>query len=118
MNPIVIAWIILAAVGLWIATLNGQEAIRDYQALGGKLNGRRTIAIGNLRREIVRGMIQFDFVVIGCLALLEIRSAAVPGLMLASAGMVMNSYLDRRDRIYLLRYGLQARDEQGRFTVE
>jgi hypothetical protein len=118
MSPIVIAWIALAIVGLWVSHLNGLEAIRDYQALGGKLNGRRTIAIGNLRREIVRGMIQLDFIIIGVLAIMEVRAVAVPGLFLASAGMVLNSYLDRRDRIYLLRYGLQARDESGRFVKD
>jgi hypothetical protein len=114
----VYAWILLALIGLWTSHLNGLEAIRDYQALGGKLNGRRTIAVGNLRREVVRGMIHLDFLIIGVLAVMGTSYAVVPGLILGSAGMVLNSWLDRRDRLYLLRYGLQARDDHGRFVSE
>jgi hypothetical protein len=118
MNYIVLAWCALALVGIWFAHVNGIESIRDFQALGGKTNGRRTIAVGNLRREVVRGLIQIDFFVIGVLALFEIRGVVVPGLFVASAGMVLNSYLDRRDRIYLTKNGLQARDAEGRFVKE
>jgi hypothetical protein len=32
--------------------------------------------------------------------------------------MALNSYLDRHDRLYLTANGIQARDEQGRFTSE
>jgi glycerol uptake facilitator-like aquaporin len=119
-----IVWLALAAAGIVLATLNGLEALRDFQSLNGKTNGRRTIAVGNLRREVVRGMIHTAFFLIGLLA------AATPArpsdgfpviavvLVLASAGMVVNSYLDRRDRLYLLQNGLQPRDSQGRFTSE
>ena len=115
-SPIVIAWIVIAETGLYLAYLNGAESLADYQALGGSLNGRRTIAVGNMRREIVRGLIAFDFIAIGALVLVGARGVAAPGLILASAGMVLNSYLDRRDRMYLLKYGIQARDELGRFV--
>jgi hypothetical protein len=114
----VYAWIALALVGVWMSHLNGLEAIRDYQALGGKTNGRRTIAVGNLRREIVRGMIHLDFLIIGVLSVMGTSYAVVPGLILGSAGMVLNSYLDRRDRIYLMRFGMQPRDDQGRYIKE
>jgi hypothetical protein len=113
-------WLALAASGIWLARLNGLEALKDYQALGGHVNGRRTIAVGNIRREIVRGLIQVDFVILGLLALLDVLSGVVfvSGLLLASVGMQVNSYLDRRDRLYLTANGIQARDEQGRFTSE
>ena len=113
-------WLALATFGLYLAHLNGTEAIRDYQALGGKTNGRRTIAIGSVRREVVRGLIQADFIILGALALLNVHAPIVfiSGLFLASAGMNLNSYLDRRDRLYLTRYGLQPRDEAGRFVKE
>lgn len=117
-------WLALAVGGIVLAALNATEAQRDFQALGGKQNGRRTIAVGNLRREMVRGMIHVSYLLVGLLA------AATPGrpaegfpviavvLVLASAGMTVNSYLDRRDRVYLLNYGLQPRDDQGRFTKD
>jgi hypothetical protein len=105
-------------LGIYLAHRNGIEALRDFQALGGKANGRRVIAIGNLRREIVRGLIQLDFIVIGLLVLLEIRGVAAPGLILGAAGLVLNSYLDRRDRIYLNEFGMQPRDEHGRFSSQ
>lgn len=117
-------WIALAAFGVWLAALNGLEALRDFQALGGKTNGRRTIAVGNLRREVVRGLIHFAYLLIG------IAAASIPShptdefptiavvLILAAAGMTLNSYLDRRDRVYLLLYGLQPRDEAGRFVSD
>src|SRR5690606_14212528 len=62
---VVYLWIALALLGLYASHLNGIEAIRDFQAVESKTNGRRTIAVGNLRREVVRGLIQFDFLIIG-----------------------------------------------------
>lgn len=119
MTVLVIAvWMGLAVIGLYFAWINGRESLADYHALGGKQNGRRTIAVGNLRREIVRGLISFDFLILGVLALLEVRGVVVPGLILASAGMALNSWLDRRDRLYLMENGMQSRDDQGRFTKE
>jgi hypothetical protein len=113
-------WLALAASGIWLAHRNGTEAMRDFQALGGNTNGRRTIAVGNIRREIVRGLIQVDFLILGVLGLLNILGGVVfvAGLLLASVGMQLNSFLDRRDRQYLTTYGLQARDDHGRFTKE
>lgn len=119
-----LVWIALAGFGLWIALLNGYEALQDFHALGGRTNGRRTIAVGNLRREIVRSLIHLSYLLIGVIA------AAIPStptedfptiavvLILAAGGMTLNSYLDRRDRMYLLEYGLQPRDEHGRFIKE
>ena len=117
-----IAWTLFAATGLWLAYLNGMESYQDWQALGGKQNGRRTIAIGNLRREIVRGLINLAWLCIGLVALAapdrpQVHPVAVV-LVLTSAGMALNSYLDRRDRRYLMLFGLQPRDEQGRFTSD
>lgn len=120
MNLPVYIWIALAVSGIWLARVNALEALRDYQALGGSRNGRRTIAVGNIRREVVRGLIQVDFLILGVLALLDVLSSVVfvSGLLLASVGMQVNSYLDRRDRTYLTANGLQPRDDQGRFTKE
>ena len=117
MSPIEIAWTVLALIGMWLAYVNGSEANRDLRALGGKQNGRRTIAIGNLRREALRGLVQVDFLILGLMAVFNILVGPVfvSGLLLASVAMNVNSYLDRRDRLYLLEHGMQARDDQGRF---
>ena len=114
----VYVWIGLALLGLYLAYRNGRESLSDYHALGGKVNGRRTIAVGNMRREIVRGLIAFDFLTLGILVLLGVRGVVVPGLILSSAGMCLNSWLDRRDRLYLLQNGMQSRDDAGRFVKE
>lgn len=123
MTVIEVAWTLLALVGIWLAYLNGIESYRDLESLGGRQNGRRTIAVGNFRREVVRGLIQIAWLLIGLVALVTPnRTDAVSPLalllVLTSAGMTLNSWMDRRDRVYLMRYGLQPRDEAGRFTSE
>lgn len=118
MTVIEIVWTILALTGFYFAGLNAREALEDYQALGGKQNGRRTIALNTLRREAVRMLIALDFLAIGVMALFDVTPGGVIalGLLLASAGHSLNSYLDRRERLYLLEFGLQPRDSHGRFT--
>lgn len=116
-----LAWTLIALDSLRLAYLNGLESYRDFHALGGKTNGRRTIAVGNLRREIVRGLIAVAWVAIGVAALLAPGGGFSPiavVLVMTAAGMNLNSRLDRRDRLYLLRYGLQPRDGSGKFTSE
>lgn len=118
MTVLELTWTVLAALGLRLAYLNGIESYRDFQALGGHTNGRRTIAVGNLRREIVRGLIHVAWLAIGVSALLsqdQEFSAGAVVLVLTSAGMDLNSWLDRRDRLYLLEHGMAARDDKGRF---
>ena len=121
MTVLELTWTILAILGLRLAYLNGIESYRDFQALEGRTNGRRTIAVGNIRREIVRGLIHVAWLAIGITALLapdrEFSPAAVV-LVVTAAGMDLNSWLDRRDRLYLTSHGLQPRDEHGRFTRE
>lgn len=118
MTLVEIVWILIAAVGVRFAFLNAREALNDYQAVGGKQNGRRTIALNTIRREAVRLLIGLDFLTIGVLALLDTvgGGAIALGLLLASAGHTLNSYLDRRERMYLLEFGLTPRDSKGRFT--
>jgi hypothetical protein len=112
----VLLWMGVAEVGAYFAYLNGMESLSDLHAIEGRTNGRRTIAVGNLRREVVRGLIAINFITIGLMVLLGYTAVAVPGLILGSAGMALNSYLDRRDRIYLLQHGLQPRDAEGKFV--
>ena len=125
-STVELLWLITALSGLYLSGLNAWEAILDYRALGTKRNGRRRIAVGTIRREAVRGLVNAIFLGIGLVAAVTpANPAATPlgaavsiGLLLASVAYNMNSYLDRQDRMYLLKYGLQPRDEAGRFVSD
>lgn len=125
-STIELAWLITAFAGIYLAGLNAWEAILDYRALGGKRNGRRRIALGTVRREALRGLVNAIFLGIGLVAAFTpanpdatpLGVAVSVGLLIASLAYNANSALDRADRIYLLRFGLQPRDEAGRFTKE
>lgn len=121
-----LAWLVTAIVGLFLSHLNGWEAILDFRALNGRKNGRRRIAVGSIRREALRGVVNAIFLGIGIVAALvpanpnstPLGVAISVALLLASVAYNTNSYFDRRDRIYLMHFGLQPRDEAGRFTKE
>lgn len=121
-----LAWMLTAIAGLYLSGLNAWEAILDYRALGGKRNGRRRIALGTVRREAVRGVVNALFLGVGIVAAATpanpqatpLGVAVSVALLIASVAYNMNSALDRRDRIYLLRWGLQARDDNGRFVKD
>ena len=125
-STVELLWIFTAMSGLYLAGLNAWEAILDYRALGGKRNGRRRIALGTVRREALRGLVNAIFLGIGIVAAATpANPAATPlgaavslGLLIASVAYNANSLLDRADRIYLLRYGLQPRDDHGRFVSD
>ena len=126
MSLIEIAWLLTALTGLYLSGLNAWEAILDYHALGGRRNGRRRIALGTVRREALRGLVNAIFLGIGIVAAATpANPSATPlgvavslGLLLASVAYNLNSALDRADRIYLLRYGLQPRGPDGKFVSD
>ena len=125
-SAIELTWVLIAISGLLLSRLNGAEAWSDFNALGGKQNGRRRIAVGNLRREAVRGFVNACFLLVGIAAGLTpanpnatLLGVAVSGvLIVASIAYNLNSWLDRQERIYLMTNGLQGRDEAGRFTSD
>jgi hypothetical protein len=121
-----ILWVLTAIVGLYLSGLNGWEGVLDFKALNGKRNGRRRIALGTIRREAIRGVVNAIFLGIGIVAVnipanpnaTALGVAVSLGLLIASIAYNANSYLDRQDRIYLMQYGMQSRDQNGRFTKE
>jgi len=119
-----LAWVLTAISGVYLAGLNAYEAVLDLKALNGKQNGRRRVAVGSIRREVIRGFVNVCFLAVGIVAgfypanphstLLGVAVSLV--LLIASIAYNANSWLDRRDRIYLMQYGMQPRDDKGRFT--
>lgn len=116
-NAAALTWTVLAFVGIWCSAENAWEAWADYQALGGKLNGRRRIATDNLRREGSRLLVFGLAIAIGVLAVLDVEGPFVAiALITILLTLVVNSILDRRSRQYLMTFGMAARDDRGRFT--
>ena len=125
-TPVELTWTILAVVGIWFSVVNAREAWIDYSALGGRQNGRRRIALDNIRGEGSRLTIYVLYLILGLVASWapppEVQSnTAVIGsaiLIFTEAVLVVGSVLDRASRVYLMTYGMQSRDESGRFTKE
>lgn len=121
-----LAWVLTALSGIFLAGLNAYEAWLDYVSLGGKQNGRRRVALGSIRREALRGVVNVLFLSVGVVAGFYPANPAATFLglivslvlVLASVAYNVNSFLDRQDRIYLMTHGLQARDDKGRFTSD
>lgn len=115
-DPIEIAWTVVAVAGLLLALVEGAKARRDLNYLTHwNYNGRRRIvAKGHYRREILRAIQQAMFTAAGLGAMFRPPPPATNGgvsrmvivtlLVLASALIVGNSWLDRRDRLRLVEY--------------
>ena len=118
-----ILWLATALAGLYLSAINAWEAVLDFRALGGKRNGRYRLALGTIRREFIRGLVNAIFLGIGIVAAVTpanpnstpLGVAVALGLLMASVSYNANSALDRADRIYLMRHGMQSRDEHGKF---
>jgi hypothetical protein len=118
-STVELLWSAAALAGLFCHQLNYRETKRDMAALGTVRNGRWRIARGNLRRERVRLGISGMFLVFGVLAGLTppnpnatLSSLIISvGLTFTSALLALNSYYDRRDRLYLLHFRSDERPE-------
>lgn len=107
-----LTWSGVAVLGLFVGWQNYHEAQKDIGALGGIRNGRWRIARGNIRRERVRAIIFVLFGGLGVIAgFAPPNPNATPTSLVLSSGLVvtsmllaLNSFYDRRDRVYLLHY--------------
>ena len=103
-------WSATALIGLFVGVQNFIEAHKDIAALEGIRNGRWRIARGNVRRERVRATIFIFWGVLGVMAgFTPPNPGATAVTLVSSLGLVgtsmlltLNSYYDRRDRLYLL----------------
>jgi len=118
-------WTGLALVGLAFSGVNIRDRVLDLLSLGGRKNGRRRLALGDIRREAVRIVYYLAAIVSGVLAggqasppggLTPAGLVIVSALVLMLVLQVSQSVLDRLDSAYLAHYGLTPRDEKGRFT--
>lgn len=126
-NVLEILWTLIALVGVGFSALNIREALRNYRALGGKVNGRRRISLGDIRRELVRLLIYAACILAGITAGGQASQsgthtaagwAITIALLIIEALQVSQSILDRLDTNYLLTHGLQSRDSSGRFVKD
>ena len=119
-TPVELIWTTLGAIGLYVGTLNAWEALHDFRSLGGLANGRRVIATDNIRRETLRAFSYLQAIVLGVIASFAppapVRSETsyIGSLILIGilSTLVINSYLDRRSRLYLMRTGITSRDHR------
>lgn len=103
---IVWIWTAIAFLGALIAAWNTLDAWADLRALGSLSNGRRLIARGWVRRELVRLFIQVSWALIGFLSLSTASGEVnliVVLLLATNAALTLNTILDARDRIRLRR---------------
>lgn len=104
MNPIVLAWVLIAAAGVLLSIWSAREWTLDLLALDHRANGRRIHARAGLRREVIRFIVHAAYLGIG-LPLLDRPvnvSLTVVVLLLGNVGLIVNSILDLRTRYVLL----------------
>lgn len=109
---IVWLWLLTSSAGTVVAAISLVDAIRDYRSLGEIRNGRRILALREIRVEGVRLVIQSSWASLGLLALLAGGTAAGGTeelslgrvvLILSNGLLLINSSLDLRDRLRLRR---------------
>ena len=94
-----------AIVGLLVCWWMFNDAVADLHYLQAqRLNGAREIvARASRRNELIRTLIQADFLIIGVSAMLDVPSPAIGvivsgGIIAAQLMLVSQAILDRRDR--------------------
>lgn len=126
-SVIELIWTGIALIGFVFSLINIGGYLRDLRALGGRQNGRRRLTRGDIRRESFRIVYYLIAIVAGILSGYQHSQPNSPSpaglvilsiLILMSAIQTAQSILDRLDNRYLMRYGLQSRDEAGRFTSD
>lgn len=113
-----------ALVGVGFSRLNFAESWGDYRALGGITNGRRAVAVATIVIETLLLSIHALYIIAALFAVSQPNSGQTTAvgililsiLVYASWAITAISIISRRLRRYLTQYGLQARDEHGRFT--
>lgn len=100
-------WTIISAAAALVAAWGFLDAWSDRRALANRRNGRRRIANGYMRAEVIRLAIGIGWTWIGASAIASGSASSWSLIVLilvgANAGMLINSILDARDRIAVRR---------------
>ena len=106
MSPVIIAWTIIAFVGVLVSTAALGLALADFLSIGGR--GApilvRQLATDNARREAIRLAAHMLNFVVGALILLDVAAGVAVFVLVGSVlAHIGNSALDLRRRILLSR---------------
>ena len=115
-----------ALVGTYFSRLNLLESWQDWRALGSITNGRRAIALATIITETLLLSIHALYIIAALFAVTQHspgNTTAVGVLILsilvyASWAITAISVVSRRLRRYLSQYGMQPRDDKGRFISD
>ena len=119
MNPVVIVWVVMSAIGALLSTALSWESYHDVRAFENRANGRRWHARSRLWRESLRVTVHVSYIVAGLtvLKILPLSSAiVVPVLMYGNVVLVVNSLIDSRTRAVVFRTRLTDADLNTRQT--
>ncbi len=102
-----VLWNVIAAVGLAVSSMSISWSVITARIPLNKSNGRRTVALGTLRREVVRAGQQAIHLTIGVYILLDPSTVSwtsfVAWAFVVDATLVLlNTYLDNRMLYHLL----------------
>lgn len=107
-----VLWTLVALIGVYYSTRNVYDGFADLKSLGELKNGRRIVAVGNIRRDVFRLTIQAIYLAIGLVAGFTPASRAPANLALAivvgvvfiftSVLLTLSAFYDHQDRIKLL----------------
>ncbi len=117
-------FLVSALIGVWFSRQNLAEAWGDHKALNGIANGRRAIALATIIVETLLLSIHSLYIIAALFAVSQPNGNEVSAvgiliqsiLVYASWAITAISIVSRRLRRYLNQFGLQPRDEKGRFV--
>ena len=125
-NVYELLWTLIAAVGTYFSLLNVRNGFKDLRALKQISNGRSIVALGNIRRDLLRSIIQGTYFVIGLWAGFSSEPVTHPStarvvlsiaLLSTSIVLTYSAYLDAKDRKKLLTDGFRMHEEGYKMSL-
>ena len=116
MNLLVLAWALSSTLALIFSCYSASDSRSDLKSLGNIGNGRRLIAVGDLRREVLRIITFAAYSAIGWLVYFDLLhgSAVVVVLVLGNIILMSNAFLDLhgRNALKASRHAVEETDNQ------
>lgn len=109
-----------AIIGVWFSRINLSESWRDYRAIAGITNGRRSIATSSIITETLRLSIHSLYIIAAMFAVTQPANPNISPtgfiiqsiLVYASWAITAISIVSRRTRLYLLAHSFTDRDSR------